>query len=136
MPTPITGDKGKITISATTFTWAGEFECTLKNNTQTIGPHIGDAAEYDVYTSQKWEWSIKGTVPSGLDAAQTALRTAAANRTSPALQFYAFNGNDISFAAGSTTIQEWKTALKADGSHTFEAKGTGTNATLASGASS
>lgn len=136
MPNPITGDKGKVTIGTDVFTWAGEFEITLKNNTQEIGPHIGDANLYPVYTSQQWEWSIKGTVPSGLNIAQTALRTAAANRTSPALDFYAFGGNQVTFAANSTVIEEWKTALKADGSHTFEAKGKATGATLGSGATS
>ncbi len=136
MPQGITGDKGKVTITSTVFTWVGEFELTLKNNTQEIGPHIGDPNQYPLYTSQLWEWSLKGTVPSGGDAAQNALRTAGANRTSPALDFYAFNGNQVTFAAGTTVIEEWKTALKADGTHTFEAKGKATAATLASGASS
>ena len=136
MPNGITGDKGKITIASTAFTWAGEWEASVKNDTQEIGPHIGDANKYPLYTSQMWEWSIKGTVPSGLDAAQTALRTAAAGRTSPALDFYAFNGNQVTFASGSTVIEEWKTGLKADGTHTFEAKGKGTAPTLASGAGS
>lgn len=136
MPNGITGDKGKIKIATDVFTWVGEFELTLKNNDTTIGPHIGDANEYPLYTSQIWEWSMKGTVPSGLDTAQTALRTAAANRTSPALEFYAFNGNSVAFAAGTTLVGEWKTGLKADGTHTFEAKGKATAATLASGASS
>lgn len=136
MPNGITGDKGKVTVGTDVFTWVGEFELTLKNNTTNIGPHIGDPNEYPLYTSQLWEWSLKGTVPSGLNIAQTTLRTAAANRTSPALDFYAFNGNQVTFAAATTVIEEWKTGLKADGTHTFEAKGKATAATLASGAGS
>lgn len=121
MPTPLQGTSGSITVGGTNVVWAAEWTVTLTNNTETIGPHIGDSLEYDVNTSQKWEFEINGTVPSGGDPGQAAIMTAAANRTTPAMVFTQDNGRMFTFSAATFTGLE--VSVTADGTQTWSASG-------------
>jgi hypothetical protein len=121
MPTPLQGTSGIITVGGTNIVWIANWESTLTNNTASIGPHIGDPTEYTTDTSQKDEFKISGTIPSGGDPGQNALFTAARNRTTSALVLEQTLGKVVTYSAAKFT----KAALKvqADGSQTFDIEG-------------
>lgn len=121
MPTPLQGTSGVITWGGTNVVWAGTWTASLENNTEEIGPHIGDATIYEVNTSQKWTWSIEGTVPSAGDAGQNAIMAAATGRTTAALVLEQTLGKSITFSAATVTSLE--VTVNADGSQTFTAEG-------------
>jgi hypothetical protein len=121
MPTPLKGTEGTIDIAGQAVAWVGEWEVSLENGSQTVGPHIGDATEYEVDTSQKWTFKASGTIPSGGDAGQDDIFDAAVNRTNPALTFTQTLGKSIAFTAPKYSKLSIKAA--ADGSHTFDAEG-------------
>ena len=121
MPTPLQGTSGTITVGGTSVIWAGEWEHNLENNTETIGPHIGDPVEYEVNTSQKYTFKISGTVPSGGDPGQNALMAAAAARTTAALVLEQTLGKSISYSAATFTKLTVKTA--ANGTQTYDIEG-------------
>ena len=121
MPTPLQGTSGTITWGTTVFVWAGTWTYTLDNNTQEIGPHIGDAQIYEVNTSQKHTWKIDGTVPSGGDPGQDDMMAAALGRTTAALELTQTLGKTVTFSAA--TVTKLEVTVNADGSQTFSAEG-------------
>lgn len=131
MPTPIKGIKGVVLVNPGTIneykaTWAGEWEVTIKNDTQDFGPHFGDANIYSVETSRSYEWSVKGTIPEKGDIAVRAMRDRASGRTSTFELFLGtFGGDAYRFASSTLVFEEFKSTMKADGTHEFEAKGKG-----------
>lgn len=129
MSAPLKGSTGSITIDTLTnqksVAWVGSWEVTLENNTETVGPHIGDPNEYEVETSQKWSFKVSGTIPEGGDDGQDAMFAAGVNRTRPQLELATTKGKQLTFAADTTTYKKltWKTDAK--GTQTFEAEGAG-----------
>lgn len=132
MPTPLQGTSGTITWGGTTVTWVGEWEAGLENNTEEIGPHIGDAVIYEVPTSQKWSWKISADIVTG-DAGQIAIQTAATARTTAALVLDQNSGRKVSFSAAN--VNKLSIKVTADGTQTLEAEGGngGGTVTLAAG---
>jgi hypothetical protein len=122
LPTPLQGTAGIITWGGTNVVWAGNWSATVTNETEEIGPHIGDATLYQVATSQGWEWSIEGTVPSTGDAGQNAIMAAATGRTTAALVLEQTLGKTITFSAAN--VNSLEVTVNADGSQTFTAEGT------------
>jgi hypothetical protein len=106
MPTPLLGTSGVITWGGTNVVWAGSWTATVTNETEEVGPHIGDANLYQVATSQAWEWSIEGTVPSAGDAGQNAIMAAATGRTTAALVLEQTLGKTITFSAANVNELE------------------------------
>jgi hypothetical protein len=139
MATPIKGSSGYIKIDTAgaqkTLTWVGEWEATIQNNTDTVGPHIGDPNEYEVETSQKYTFKVSGTIPEDTDDGQDALFTAVANRTRPQLLLQTIKGKQFLFAANTTVYSKLSIKQTAKGTHTFEAEGSGP-ATLSDGPTS
>jgi hypothetical protein len=131
MTAPIKGSDGALTLNRGTINeqriiWAGEWETTVKQNKQEFGPHIGDPKVYPVGTSVVYEFSIKGTIPKGGDAALRVLRARAQGGTGACdLDLQAYGGERFAFASSTLLIEQYKSALKADGSHTFEVSGSG-----------
>lgn len=121
MPAPLQGTSGVITWGATDVEWVGTWTYSLENNTEEIGPHVGDATIYEVNTSQKHTWSIEGTVPATGDAGQDALMAAAGARTTAALILEQTGGKIVNFSAANITSLE--VTVNADGSQTFTAEG-------------
>ncbi len=129
MPTPLSGTAGTITWGGVNVVWAGEWTASLENNTEEIGPHIGDATIVEVATSQKWTWKISADVISGGDAGQTAIQTAATARTTAALVLTQTLGRVVTFSAANVTKLDIKTS--ADGTQTIEAEGGNGGGTVA-----
>lgn len=131
MTAPIKGSDGSITVNRGTsteqrFIWAGEWEVTIKQNKQEFGPHIGDPLIYPVGTSVVYEFSIKGDIPKGGDAALRALRARSQGGSATCdLELQAFGGDRFAFASSTMLVEQYKSALKADGSHTFDVSGSG-----------
>jgi hypothetical protein len=128
VPTPLLGTAGVITWGGTNVVWAGTWTATVTNETEEIGPHIGDATLYQVATSQGWEWSIEGTVPSAGDAGQNAIMAAATGRTTAALVLEQTLGKTITFSAAN--VNELEVSVEADGTQTFTANGTNGSGTV------
>lgn len=122
MPVPLTGTSGTITWGATNVVWSGTWTAKLANDSQTLGPHIGDATRYQVSTSQGWEWTIEGTVPSGGDPGQNLIMAAAAARSTAALVLKQILGKTVTLSAAN--VNNLEVTVAADGSQTFKADGT------------
>jgi hypothetical protein len=131
MTAPIKGSDGAITLNLGTASeqriiWAGEWEVTVKQNKQEFGPHIGDALIYPVGTSVVYEFSVKGDIPKGGDAALRVLRARAQGGSGACdLAMQAFAGDIFKFASSTILVESYKSSLKADGSHSFEVSGSG-----------
>jgi hypothetical protein len=121
MPAPLSGTSGSLTIDGTNIVWIGEWTVTLENNQETIGPHIGDPLEYDVDTSQRYEFKLSGTIPSGGDPGQNAIITKATGRTTGALVLTQDLGKAVTFSAARFSSLE--IAVAADGTQTISAAG-------------
>lgn len=121
MTTPLSGTSGQITVGGTSVVWIGSWEAGVENGSQTVGPHVGDATEYEVDTSQKWTWKASGTVPSGGDAGQNLIFTNTTARTTAALMFETEDGKRITFSAAKFSKLNFKT--EANGTQTFDAEG-------------
>lgn len=128
MPTPLKGTEGSITVGGTSVTWVGEWEVTLENGGQEIGPHVGDATVYEVDTSQKWTFSMSGTIPSAGDTGQDSIFSNATARTNPTLVFEQSLGKRLSFSAAKFNSLTFGVA--ADGSQTFSAEGSNGSGTV------
>lgn len=118
---PLSGTSGQITHNGTTVNWVANWEASCENGEQTIGPHVGDATEYEVDTSQKWTWKISGTIPSGGDTGQNAIFTSVTGRTTAPLMLEQEDGKRITFSAARFKKITFKT--EANGTQTFDAEG-------------
>lgn len=131
MATPIKGVNGIVTVDpglSTTeqFVWIGEWEVSIKQSSQNVGPHLGDPKIYKSPTSVLVEWSMKGTIPTGGDRALRRLRAKAnGGSANVGLEFAAFGGDDFDFDPASVVVDEYKSSQKANGTHEFECKGSG-----------
>jgi len=129
MTAPIKGTSGTVKIDTSTnqksITWVGSWEVSVENSVETIGPHIGDANEYEVATAQKYTFKLSGTIPDGTDDGQEALFAAVTARTNIALELATIKGKKFTFADGTTTYKKLTIKTDAKGTHTFEAEGSG-----------
>lgn len=121
MTTPLSGTSGQVTIGGTNVVWVGSWEASVENGSQTVGPHVGDATEYEVDTSQKWSWKISGTIPSGGDTGQNSIFTNTTGRTTAALMLEQEDGKRLTFSAARFSKLTFKT--EANGTQTFDAEG-------------
>lgn len=119
---PLVGTSGTITVNGTALGWSAKWTAKCTNNAQTIGPHIGDANEYEVNTSQKWEFTLEGTVPRLGDTGQNALFTAVTSRLNSALVLTQTEGKRITFSAPRYGDVEFET--DANGTQTWKVSGT------------
>lgn len=125
MSTPISGTAGSLKIGASTsIAWAGKWTFKGSRKTTTIGPHIGDANEYEIGNALSGEFSIDGTIPSGGDAGQDLIISNFTANTSAAIALEATLGKTITFAA--PVFDSLEIELDAKGTHTFKASGKGT----------
>jgi hypothetical protein len=125
MPAPIKGSSGGAEINDVAITWLGSWEMTVENNSEDIGPHIGDANLYPVETGQKGSFKVAGTIPQDTDNGQDAVFAAVVSRTNPKLELWATKGKKVTFAATTTVYKKLTIKLEANGTHTFEAEGEG-----------
>lgn len=128
MPTPtkpISGTAGSLTIGATptNIEWVGKFTFKGDRKSTTIGPHIGDANEYEVGTGLSGSFNIEGTIPEGGDAGQDALITAFTAGTSSQVVLQATKGKKITFA--NPLFDSLEIELDGKGTHTLKASGKG-----------
>jgi hypothetical protein len=122
---PISGTAGSITIGATpvTMNWIGKFGFKGNRKTVTVGPHIGDATEYEVGAGLSGAFTIEGTIPSGGDAGQDALITAFVAGTASIVKLKATLGKLITFA--SPVFETLEIDHDGKGTHTIKASGKG-----------
>lgn len=126
---PISGTSGTLKIGGTGDTggtsiqWIGKFTFKGDRKSTTVGPHIGDANEYEVGTGLSGSFTVDGTIPEGGDTGQDALITAFVNGTTPQMDLNATKGKKIRFAA--PVYDSLEIELDGKGTHTIKASGKG-----------
>lgn len=99
MSTPLKGTSGTLTHNGVSITWAGKWSAKPKVSSTTQGPYIGDPTEYEVGAALSWDFDIELDVPSGKDAAQTAMLTSLTGQTNEALVLTQTGGYTVTFNA-------------------------------------
>lgn len=124
---PIKGTEGEIkigpTVSAKSVQWVGKYEVELENQTEEVGPHIGDSNIYEVETGQKGSFKVNGTIPEGGDLGQNDLIDAVVSRLRPQIKFKTTKAKILTFA--SPTYKKLSFGVDAKGTPTFAAEGSG-----------
>lgn len=126
---PISGISGTLKIGAvgeaggTAIAWIGKYTFKGDRKTFTVGPHIGDANEYEVGTGLSGAFTVDGTIPEDGDAGQNALIVAFTAGTTPQMDLNATKGKKIRFAA--PVYDSLEIELDGKGTHTIKASGKG-----------
>lgn len=122
---PIKGTAGSITVGTTPITvnWIGKFTFKGDRKSTTIGPHIGDANEYEIGTGLSGSFTVDGTIPEDGDAGQDDLIDAFVANTNPIVKLKATKGKLITFTA--PVFDSLEIELDGKGSHTIKMSGKG-----------
>lgn len=125
---PINGTEGGLRIRRPNgqyqyFTWIGKWTFKSERNSESVGPHIGDANEYPVGGSKKGTYSLEGTIPQDGDMAQDALIDAHEAGEKVELELWATRGKRVAFTQALSTSLEIE--LDGKGSHTIKGEGEG-----------
>jgi hypothetical protein len=99
MPTPLKGTAGTLTHNGVSITWVGKWDTKPKVSTATQGPYVGDANEYEVSGGIITDFDIEADVPSGKDAAQTAMLASLMGQTNEPLVLTQTGGYTATFSA-------------------------------------
>lgn len=124
MPVVMSGPSGKVTqgTADTALVFITDWEADQSQDYETQGPFLNDGGNlYRARTSKQLKWSIKGVVPSGKDASQTAIQTALTGGTDIKLSLSSFAGYSIVVTLAS--VENVKLGHDAKGTATFEASG-------------
>jgi hypothetical protein len=122
MSLPIQGPNGKVTqgTANTALVFIQSWDGTLDQATDEQGPFLNDGgATYLSRTSQSLKANMKGIVPSGRDASQTAVVTALTGGTDIQMQLLSTAGYTI--ACTTMLVESVKLGHDAKGTATFEA---------------
>lgn len=122
MPTPIQGPAGKVTqgTADTALIFISSWDGDITQATETIGPFLNDSGTlYESRTSLALKASIKGAVPSGKDASQTAIITALTGGADIKMQLISTGGYTVSCTT--MLVESLKLGHDAKGTASFEA---------------
>jgi hypothetical protein len=120
----MSGPSGKVTqgTADTALVFISSWDADQNQDYETSGPFLNDNGNlYRARTSKSLKWSIKGVVPSGKDASQTAINTALTAGTDIKLSLVSFFGYSILVTLAS--VENVKLGHDAKGTATFEASG-------------
>jgi hypothetical protein len=122
MPTPIQGPNGKVTqgTADTALIFIEEWTGEINQEFETQGPFLNDGGNlYKSRTSRSLKASVKGVVPSGKDASQTAIITALTGGADIKTSLVSTGGYSIVIAA--SMVSNVKLGHSSKGTATFEA---------------
>jgi hypothetical protein len=122
MPAVITGYNGKVTQGTedTALVFITDWEAKMTQDYSEQGPFLNDSGTlYRARTSRKLEGTIKGVVPSGKDASQTAIITAFTGGSDIKMTLVSTGGYSVVIAAAS--YSDITLGQDAKGTATFEA---------------
>lgn len=122
MSLPIQGKDGKVTqgTADTALLFITSWDGEMDQATETQGPFLNDNGTlYQSRTSLSLKAGIKGAVPSGKDASQTAIITALTGGADIKMQLISTGGYTISCTT--MLVQNVKLGHDAKGTATFEA---------------
>jgi hypothetical protein len=122
MALPIQGKDGKVTqgTADTALIFITSWDGDITQDVETLGPFLNDGGTlYQSRTSLALKASIKGAVPSGKDASQTAIITALTGGTDIKTTLVSVAGYSI--VCTLSLIENVKLGHDAKGTSTFEA---------------
>jgi hypothetical protein len=96
---PLQGTAGTITHNGVSVPWVGKWTAKPKVSTTTQGPYIGDPNEYEVSGGLSWDFDLEMDVPSGKDAAQTAMLASLTGQTNEPLVLTQTGGYTLTLSA-------------------------------------
>jgi hypothetical protein len=122
MPIPIQGPSGKTTqgTADTALIFITSWDADISQDVEVVGPFLNDSGNlYKSRTSRSLKGTMKGAVPSGKDASQTAIIAALTGGNDIKTTLVSYGGYSVVVAAA--LIDGVKLGHDAKGTATFEA---------------